>query len=214
MPSQAGPPPGSSPEWYELLRTLLFWMVILGMFYFILRTYLQDHPELVASLRKMKSIGVLRRWWRTLWKSLRKWGRAAAAQLPDLISRRMATISSPKAFFPSLSTQSPRQKVLYYYQNILQRTAQQGIGRHETQTPYEYDHTLEPNLPTAQEELAHLTQAFVEARYSQHDIAPQDAEQARKEWERVKEALEERLKGESGVGSRESGIGEEGRRHS
>lgn len=194
MPLEAGPPPGNSPEWYELLRTLLFWLVILGMFYFILRSYLQDHPELVTSLRKIKPIHVLRRWWRALWQRLRKWGRAAAAQLPDLISRRVATLSSPKALFPSLSTPSPRQNVLNYYRNILQRAAQQGIGRQQTQTPYEYDHTLEPKLPAAQEELAHLTDAFVEARYSQHDITPEDAERARKEWERVKDALEERLK--------------------
>ena len=207
MPLQAAPPPGNSPEWYELLRTLLFWIVILGMFYFILRSYLQDHPELVTSLRKIKPIHVLRRWWRALWLRLRKWGRAAKAQLPGLISSRVSTLPSPKTLFPSLNTQSPRQKVLYYYRNILQRTAQQGIGRNQTQTPYEYDHTLEPKLPAAQEELAHLTDAFVEARYSQHDITSQEAEQAKKEWQRVKEALEERLKGESGVGSRESGIG-------
>lgn len=194
MPLQAAPPPGSSPEWYELLRVLLFWALILGIFYFVLRSYLQDHPQLVASLRSMKPVRALRRWWHALWQRLRKWGRAAAARLPDLISRRIATLSSPKALFQRAGTQSPRQKVLYYYRNILQRAAQQGIGRHQTQTPYEYDHTLEPNLPAAQEELAHLTHAFVEARYSQHDIAPQDAERAREEWERVKDALEQRLK--------------------
>ena len=41
--------------------------------------------------------------------------------------------------------------------------------------------------------ITHLTDAFVEARYSQHDITPQDAKQAQKEWERVKDALEKRL---------------------
>ncbi len=194
MPFQAGPPPGNSPEWYELLRTLLFWLVILGMFYFILRSYLQEHPELVASLRRVRPFHLLRRWLRALWQRLRKWGRAAAAQLPDLISRRVATLSSPKALFPSLGTPSPRQKVLYYYRNILQRAAQQGIERQQAQTPYEYDHTLEPKLPAAQEELAQLTHAFVEARYSQHDITAQDAERVQKKWERVKDALEQRLK--------------------
>jgi hypothetical protein len=84
---------------------------------------------------------------------------------------------------------SPRERVLYYYLSILRRAGQQGFPRRRDQTPYEYDATLGANLPEAQQEMALLTQAFVEARYGRQAIEPDHARRARTAWQWVKAAL-------------------------
>ena len=57
------------------------------------------------------------------------------------------------------------------------------------QTPHEYDATLGPNLPEAQQEMTLLTRAFVEARYSRHAFDRERARRVRAGWQQVKAAL-------------------------
>jgi len=85
---------------------------------------------------------------------------------------------------------SPRERVLYYYLSIVRRAGERGFPRRRSQTPYEYDTLLEPNLPYAQQDMASLTQAFVEARYSRREIEPDQAGQIQTYWQRVKAALQ------------------------
>jgi hypothetical protein len=44
-------------------------------------------------------------------------------------------------------------------------------------------------LPQAQDEIRQLTRVFVEARYSQHEIASDQDRRARADWNKIKEAL-------------------------
>ena len=91
--------------------------------------------------------------------------------------------------FLRLSALSARERILYYYLSVLRRAERQGLPRRRTQTPYEYDATLSPNLPSAQQELASLTQAFVEARYSPHTVDARQTRQVHTYWQQVKAAL-------------------------
>jgi hypothetical protein len=92
--------------------------------------------------------------------------------------------------FFRLGALSPRERVLYYYWSILRRADKQGYPRRRHQTPQEYRVTLEPELSEAQPELVALTQAFEEARYSQHAVEPEQDRRVRTHWERVKAALQ------------------------
>ncbi len=68
---------------------------------------------------------------------------------------------------------SPRQKVLFYYYAFLRRAGESGLPRQPWMTPYEYSASLE-NLPDEQgENIASLTEGFIQARYSQHAV-PED----------------------------------------
>jgi hypothetical protein len=59
-----------------------------------------------------------------------------------------------------------------------------GITRRPDQTPIEYEQVLRPHLDEAQPDMAALTQAFLVARYSAHDVS-RDADREAKEWWRV-----------------------------
>jgi hypothetical protein len=88
-----------------------------------------------------------------------------------------------------LGALTPRERVLYYYLSIVRRAGQQGFPRRRHQTPHEYSTTLESNLPQLEEDIETLTQAFIEARYSRHELAPDQEQRVRANWERVKSAL-------------------------
>jgi len=184
--------PGSvAPNWFEMLRSLIFWIVVLGMIFYVVRGYLRDRPELLEALGALGPIRVLRRLWVALWHWWGRWTKAVSERLirlapSGLMRRRSSEESAP---FFRLGALPPRERVLYYYLSILRRAGQQGFPRRRDQTPYEYDATLGPNLPEAQQEMALLTQAFVEARYSRQAIEPDHARRARTAWQWVKAAL-------------------------
>jgi hypothetical protein len=84
---------------------------------------------------------------------------------------------------------SPRQQVQFYYLAMLRRGGEHGHVRQPTQTPYEYAHTLESQIPEIDQDVDGLTEEFIEARYSQHDIASEHVNVVRRYWERIKRAL-------------------------
>jgi hypothetical protein len=200
-PPSSSPPPqfqqpqpsgGGTPDWFLILKSLVFWVIALGMVLYVVRNYLRDHPDLLASLARMAPIRFLGRLWSALRRWWGGWGEALQGRLARNWSlrwtRRARQHGEPFRFF-RLGALSPRGRVIYYYLSALHRAGQQGVPRRKAQTPYEYNSTLEPHLPQAEPELERLTQAFVEARYSQHVIQTDDARHVRASWQRVKEAL-------------------------
>ena len=117
---------------------------------------------------------------------------AVHERIPRRLSLRRARrgpLEAPFRFF-RLGALLPRERILYYYLSILRRAERQGFPRQRAQTPHEYHVTLSPHLPQARQEMDLLTQAFVEARYSQHVIEPGQARRVRVDWQRVKAALQ------------------------
>jgi hypothetical protein len=182
-------------SWLEIVWPFVFWAVVLGVVFYFVRSYLRDRPELQEAIRSLRPLQALRRGWTALWQWLRaRIGRlrqTVSERLPRVLKRPSATggaLRSPLRFF-RLGALSPRQRVLYYYLSVLRRAGQQGYPRRRHQTPQEYQAVLEPNLPQSQEEMASLTEAFVEARYSAHEIGVEQDQQVRDKWKRVKAAL-------------------------
>lgn len=189
---QPQPSGGGAPHWFQFLQSLVFWIIALGMVFYVVRSYLRDHPDLLESLARLAPIRFLVRLWAALGQWWRGWGIALQSHLPRVWSLRRTRRARPHGEpFRSfrLGALSPRDRVVYYYLSTLHRASQRGIPRRKAQTPYEYNSTLEPHLPQAEPELGRLTQAFVEARYSQHAVETDDARHVRASWQRVKEAL-------------------------
>jgi len=184
-------PGGAAPDWSEMLRSLLFWAVALGMVFYVVRSYLHDHPELLKALTGLGPIRALRRFLTAFWHRLVGLAETVGERIPRRLSlRRVRRKPSEEPFrFFRLGALSPRERILYYYLSILRRAGQQGFPRQRAQTPHEYDAILGPNLPQAQQEMALLTQAFVEARYSRHTFDREQARRVRADWQRVKAAL-------------------------
>ncbi len=190
FPSDAGN--YASPDWFQVVRSLVFWVIALGIVFYVVRSYLRDHPELLDSLAALGLIRALRHMWVVLWRWLSGWGMTLKERMPrswSLRLRRRDRLSEESFGFFRLGALSPRAQVLYYYLSVLHRAATQGIPRRPAETPNEYRTTLEPKLPEAQGEFDELTHAFVEARYSRRAIDPEDAKNVRLSWQQVKAAL-------------------------
>jgi hypothetical protein len=175
------------PGWLETARTALFWAATLAMVFYVVRSYLRDHPEMLETLRQIRLVAMLR----ALLALLRRRWSAAAQAVKNLSARRAAERRDGAGAFRvrRLRPQSPRERVLYYYLSTLRRASRLGIPRRHHLTPREYAAVLGPRIPDSRVSLASLTEAFVEARYSLHEVDRAAERSAREYWRDVKLAL-------------------------
>jgi hypothetical protein len=167
------------------------------MVLYIVINYLRDRTGLMAALRRLKIFGFLRRLWAELRHrasgladSIR--ASSVAAWLRDRLQRGLP---AGRGFF-RLGGATAREQVMLYYLSLLRRARERGFGRQPPQTPNEYEPVLEQRLPEAAEDVAGLTAAFEESRYSGHPVDTEAAKAARARWGRVKEVLREKKRGE------------------
>ena len=162
------------------------------MLFYIIRSYLRDRPELLQALLNQRPIRALLDFLIAVWRRLLGLAEAASERFPRGISLRRARPMLPKTPFRffRLGALSPRERILYYYLSIVERARRRGYPRRSNETPYEYDATLGPELPEAQQEMTSLTQAFVEARYSRQAFDWERDQRVRAIWKRVRAALQ------------------------
>jgi hypothetical protein len=131
-----------------------------------------------------------------VWQGVRLVTRRAANRLREEIAQRRAARQAKREQdawrYISLRRLAPRDRVRYFYLSTLRRSSQLGFGRPPDLTPLEYEQALARELPDAAQEVHGLTQAFIEARYSEHSIGREEAKVAQTIWQRVKKALTER----------------------
>ena len=80
---------------------------------------------------------------------------------------------------------NPRQKIFFYYLAFVKKAENAGIPRQRGQTPYEYAQSIISNLDEGKDGITILTESFVEARYSRHDIQTKDANRIKSTWEAI-----------------------------
>ncbi len=202
----AAPPPpemgeavasGGLPWWADLLKSLAFWGVLLGMMLYMLSSYLREHPALLQVVGDFAPFRAAARLWQAFWGWLRGAARIVRAQLPRLAARRARAGNKPSLFSAlRRNPRSPREVVLRRYLETLERAAAHGFPRRAPQTPAEYRQTLAPQAPEIQPEIAALTASFEEARYSQHTIGPEAMARASADSARIQAALERRAAAE------------------
>jgi hypothetical protein len=183
----------SSPSyWLEVVKTLAFWAILLGVIGYAVYLYARQNEQVLQALRRIPGVALLGRFWRWLRGRLQALGvgasQAVRAGLQRLRSARPAVDSSPWRFI-NLRRLSPRQRVLFFYLALVRRAGEVGLPRQPSQTPYEYAHTLAASEPEVDTDVASLTESFVEARYSRHDITPDKAGLVQRIWERLRRAL-------------------------
>jgi len=135
----------AGPPWWEALRSLAFWLILLAMAWYLIRTYLKDHPDLLEALKNFRlfriSFGWLTSWW--------QWLVGIAQAGVDLIPRSVKlsregdeVVARTKWRWPRLRSMSAQEKILYYYLNTLERAAKAGSVRQKHQTPAEFETDL------------------------------------------------------------------------
>jgi len=210
LPQLPQPPPqsGNPVAWFEVLKSLLFWAVFLGIVGFAFFYYLRLHRD---NLRLFRGFPVSRLW-ADFWNWLRiRFGRLKRevagsfnAGLDRLRKRALKALDPAPWGYIHLRGLKPRQKVIFYYLALVRRGGEIGLPRKPSQTPYEYADFLAGSLQSrlsqsetgAQEEnisisadVADLTIQFVQARYSLSEVSNQQTSQVRGYWERIKRAL-------------------------
>lgn len=199
LPSMpAAPPPllpspaAAASPWLELLRSVLFWLVAVGAVGYLLKTYLDDRPELVAQLKSLRPIALLWQLLARLWALLKRWTAAGLDALPDQLPA-VGPMTGRGALRPTgwrgWRDLSPRSRVVRYYLNVLSQAEKRGAARQPFQTPYEYRPTLTDSAPDVGPEIEELTEAFVHARYSPRPVDETEAVAVQKWWRRIKRAL-------------------------
>ena len=183
---------GAEWPWLDVLRSLLFWGGALAFLIYVLRAYLRDRAELRAMIARWGIVERLRAWWPTL----RRWLQGARREVRARAEAALEKISLRRAGRERRSQRrrpgdSRRAQIAYYYLSTLDEAKEVGLPRRQAQTPYEYSPTVEMALPEAQEEMARLTRAFVEARYSSHRISDEEVSRLQGMWERLRQALRE-----------------------
>jgi len=195
VPPEAAPP-GASPG--EALLSALFWLLVLAIVGYALLRFFRDRAGLWGEAE------LTGRWWRRflnwlrrLWQRWRAWGQEAQMRLvrrrPLPGGSRGGPGSAFRFFFPGRLPS--REMVRYFYLSVARRAAQAGQSRRASQTPFEYQATLDEHFPELEPDLAGLTETFVKARYSREPLERREAEAVKPLWRRIKAALRRRRAG-------------------
>jgi hypothetical protein len=196
-PPQMPPLPDTSPSapvpWLEILKSVLFWTVFLGLVGYALYQYVRQNQALMERLRRMRLFNWLAGTWKWLKGVFHGWNEGLSAVVQAGINRLRARRDSARENiarrFINPRRLNPRQQVMFFYLAMVRRGGEQGLPRKPDQTPAEYARFLQTKLPEADEDVGALTDSFVEARYTPHEIPPDRAGAVRQVWERLKRAL-------------------------
>jgi hypothetical protein len=203
----APPPPLASdpstgfemPPWLEVLRMLLFGFILAGVISYSLYQYQKQHRAVWEKFGRFPLVLKLKAIWIWLIKKL-----VGANQIIiHAVERRVQQLQLARRGDPlgdlrgllSLRHLSPKEKVRFYYLAMIRRGKDYGIPRQPNQTPQEYQEKLRTSLPEVEGDIDALTDAFLEARYSQHEIGEDLAGLVRRWWERIRRILRRDRKG-------------------
>ncbi len=197
-PPVEAPLPTSSNAIWALVRSILLWGSLILIILFSITRFLRQHDNLLRTLRKARIINWLIFAWQWLrgnvngtWDDL---SRAIADGWQSIVSRLKGKRILARPGWISFRSLDPRRRIYFFYLAMVRRGGEQGLRRKSSQTPSEYAATLEKDLPSAGEDIDSITKAFVEARYSLHEINSQDADIVKTIWGRIRQALQNKSK--------------------
>jgi hypothetical protein len=184
--------PTTPIPWLEVLKSVVFWVVLVASVVYAVRQYVRQNQQLAGVFRQMFAWHWLAEAWRWLRQVFGGMRRSVATVVQAGLRRLRMTAVSPVANvfrFINLRRLSPRQKVLFYYLALVRRGGEAGSPRRPWQTPQEYYHSLSSTHPEIEPDVASMTEAFSEARYSRHEVPAERASLVQRFWERVRRAL-------------------------
>lgn len=103
------------------------------------------------------------------------------AQLQNLF-RRASQPQNADALYVEIRGDDARAQIRRVYQELLAWAAQRDMARAAGQTPRELEHALAAQFETRAEQLALITNEYVNARYSSEPINAQNAERVMRAW--------------------------------
>ena len=176
------------PNWvWQLARSLLFWLILTGLFGYSLYYFLGERLKLFRFLPFKRVFAWLKQMIVSLRKGTRRAFRLVREAIVERLAQRQRRLEQGTGRFLSLRGLRPRDKVRYFYLSILYRGARQGFKRPDGTTPLEFERLLAKEMPELADDLEQLTNAFLEARYSEHEITSEHANLIQIIWRRLKQ---------------------------
>jgi hypothetical protein len=186
--------PAASSETWALVRSAVLWVVLVIIVIFALIQFVRQHRSILPALRRSRVVNWLLQTWQWLHTNVDKTRGNLSRVLSDgwqsMRSRLEGKKIPPSAGRLGLRSLNPRRRVFFFYHAMIRRGGEQQVPRKPSQTPSEYAADLERNLPSAEEDIDSMTEAFIEARYSRHDVPPTAAEAVKEAWGRVRRVLQ------------------------
>lgn len=182
----------------DLLKSLIFWAIFVAVIGYSLYHYVKQNEQLLEALRRFSFTGRLVQ----IWDLFKRWVNGVnheittsiEAGLRRLRERRSPNMSGQGWRFINLRRLSPRQQVMFFFLALVRRGEEHGIPRQPDQTPYEYSQALRQKLPDVENEVASMTEQFVEALYTRHEITVDHAGFVKRCWQQVRRVLRKTLR--------------------
>jgi len=202
----AAPPVSAVGEplaWLEVLKSLVFWLVLIGLVSYSVYVYWKARSGDFAALGKYPWV----RWLVRFWDWLLSWTRTINQGVSHLIQAGISRVQPPGRSLTNsrvwryihLRRIPPRERVMFFFYALLRHGAKSGFPRAPAQTPFEYTEYLakqarqqrQTDQPSdlAAEDLQQMAQHFIEARYSRHEITNAQAEEVKGFWRRIRKLL-------------------------
>jgi hypothetical protein len=183
--------------WWMFLKSFVFWGVFLIILGYALYQYIRQNKAVMTAWQGLP----IRRWTQEAWLWLRRQFRAARKGINAGIKtgwNRLRTLRSAaphrlKSRFINPSRLAPRQRVIFFYLALLRRGEEAGYPRQPSQTPYAYARILDPDFKEQANEVSDMTETFIEARYSRHEVTSDQAGRVKQAWEQLRGTLKSRL---------------------
>jgi hypothetical protein len=193
LPVEPAGPITNNAAW-ALIRSMLLWGSLLVIVIFVFIQFVRQHGGVLPALRNSRVANWLLLAWQWLSRNANETrgsiSRAIADGWQTIVSRLEAKRILPPASVIRLRSLDARRQIYFFYLAMIRRGGEQGVPRKPSQSPSEYAITLEDALPEADKDVHSITGAFIEARYSRHEVNAEDANVVKATWGRIRRALQ------------------------
>ena len=198
LPNAGSNLPSDSSAWLDLVKSILFWVIIIGLIGCAIFAYIKQNEELVTKLRRLPGMSWLIKAWRWVVVRLQEGAKSIPITVQAGIQRMGAIFARRKNNKPfrfiNVRRLDARQQVLFYYYAVVRRFSEVGLPRLPWQTPEEYMCRLSPEYKDFSNEISRITQAFIEARYSRHDVSANQVDEVRSAWQMIRSSIKRTIR--------------------
>lgn len=184
--------PGSLPLWFEIVKTIILWGIILGILFLAGKRFFSTASTLLPRVNRNSLLQKIRDFFKSLINLLfgvKNLIQEQIAQLKLQITPPRLSTNTSFRELRSRHAHNAREKILNLYCDLVDFAGDHGLQRSRSQTPYQYRSLLSSALPNLSSEIMDITETFVEARYSLHPLDDSTASRIASETLLVKKAI-------------------------
>jgi hypothetical protein len=183
----------SPPAWWEFAESFVFWIVLTVILVYAFSQYLRRNKGLADTLARFpltKWLVDLLKWFGKIFRHTRQHVQSAIrSRMQQFRARRNQRGRIQMGSLIHLHRLNARQRVLFFYHALIRRADETGLRRRPWMTPSEYAQVLEKELAQQGNDIAVMTGAFTEARYTRHELGESLAREVKSVWDRIRTYL-------------------------